>query len=205
MLVTLAFSGLRIGEARGLAWSSIHGGYIEVRRAADRFNNIGPVKTVAAMRRVPIGSYLVNTLGAWMADCPDSPLNLVFPSKTGTLLTYSNIVNRGFYWLQLMLGMVDGTGRPRYTPHTLRHFAVSLWIDQGADPKQVSEWVGHESVSFTLDVYGHLFKARAEDRSFSEAAERAVSANATRMQHERRSGLKRAFASVAYFRAQSAL
>jgi integrase len=41
--------------------------------------------------------------------------------------------------------------------HDLRHTAVALWIAAGANPKEVSARVGHTSVSFTLDRYGHLF------------------------------------------------
>jgi len=41
--------------------------------------------------------------------------------------------------------------------HDLRHTAVALWIAAGANSKEVSSRVGHASVSFTLDRYGHLF------------------------------------------------
>jgi len=41
--------------------------------------------------------------------------------------------------------------------HDLRHTAVALWIAAGASPKEVPERAGHNSVSFVLDRYGHLF------------------------------------------------
>lgn len=174
MLIVLAFTGLRIGEARGLAWAHVENGYINVKQAADRFGNLGLVKTVAARRRIPVGSFVVNTLAEWKTKCPASSIDLVFPTRLGTLLGYSNVKNQALDPLQIVGKITDIAGTPLLTPHKLRHFAVSSWIAQAADPKQVSEWVGHESVSFTLDVYGHLFKDRAEDRTFSEAAERAV-------------------------------
>jgi hypothetical protein len=34
---------------------------------------------------------------------------------------------------------------------------VALWIAAGATPKEVATRVGHTSVSFTLDRYGHLY------------------------------------------------
>jgi hypothetical protein len=40
--------------------------------------------------------------------------------------------------------------------HDLRHTAVALWI-VGATPMEVAARVGHTSVSFTLDRYGHLY------------------------------------------------
>lgn len=172
-VVTMAFAGLRIGEARGLPWESLdlEGGYLKVTQAVDNFGVLDSVKTVAGLREVPIGPYLVNVLRAWHKTTGQPKRGLVFPSRRGTPLGYRNVLQRHFGPLLLRLGMVAPDGTPRYTPHQLRHFAVSLWIDQGSDPKQVSQWVGHESVAFTMDVYGHLFKDRARDRDRITAAE----------------------------------
>jgi integrase len=41
--------------------------------------------------------------------------------------------------------------------HDLRHSAVPLWVEMGANLLQVSRWLGHSSVQITADVYGHLF------------------------------------------------
>src|SRR5207253_9790195 len=42
-------------------------------------------------------------------------------------------------------------------PHDMRHTAVAIWINAGANMLEVSKRAGHTSVSFTLDRYGHLF------------------------------------------------
>jgi hypothetical protein len=47
--------------------------------------------------------------------------------------------------------------------HDLRHTYVSLMIAAGANPKEVSTWAGHSSVSFTLDRYGHLYDEHGDD------------------------------------------
>lgn len=193
LLATLALSGIRIGEARGLVWGDVGDGEMTIRRAADRFNNLGPVKTVAALRTVPLGPILAETLRQWRASvgvarggAEPGDDELVFPSETGDVLTYSNIVNREVSPLQVALGIVDASGRSSFTPHDFRHFAVSLWIDQGADPKQVARWVGHESAAFTLDVYAHLFAKKRDDRGHIEAAEWSVMGDM--MQHGRNTG-----------------
>ena len=36
---------------------------------------------------------------------------------------------------------------------------MSLWIADGANPKQVAVMAGHTSVSVVLDRYGHLYPA----------------------------------------------
>ena len=40
--------------------------------------------------------------------------------------------------------------------HDLRHTAGSLLLSKGLSVKQIQEYLGHERVSTTLDIYGHL-------------------------------------------------
>lgn len=40
--------------------------------------------------------------------------------------------------------------------HDLRHTAVSMWIQNGSNPLQVSRRAGHSKVAFTFDRYGHI-------------------------------------------------
>ena len=40
--------------------------------------------------------------------------------------------------------------------HDLRHSAVAILLAQGVNAKAISELLGHSSVAFTLQVYGHL-------------------------------------------------
>ncbi|MCO5157582.1 MAG: site-specific integrase [Aquamicrobium sp.] len=64
--------------------------------------------------------------------------------------------------------LVDGeTGRRMFTPHALRHAAVSLLIDAGLPVMNVSKMIGHTRVSTTLDIYAHLFP---DDDRISTAA-----------------------------------
>lgn len=46
--------------------------------------------------------------------------------------------------------------------HDLRHTAVRLWIEDGANPKHVAVRAGHRSVAVVLDRYGHLYPDAAE-------------------------------------------
>lgn len=162
LLATLALAGLRIGEARGLRWSAVGTSDIAVREAVDRYDTIGPVKTVAALRRVPIGPRLTAILARWR-PAGATPDDLVFPSEQGTPRGYPNIANRHLAPLQIALNITAIDGSPRWTAHSFRHFAVSLWIDEGASLKQVAEWAGHETPEFTQRVYGHLFERGRRD------------------------------------------
>ena len=55
--------------------------------------------------------------------------------------------------------LIEGESR-RYRGlrwHDLRHFAVSLWIEQGFSIKEVMTFAGHSSIQMTMERYGHLF------------------------------------------------
>ena len=47
--------------------------------------------------------------------------------------------------------------------HGLRHTGVSLLIAQKVDLKTISEIIGHQEVSTTLDIYGHVFDAQRRE------------------------------------------
>jgi integrase len=47
---------------------------------------------------------------------------------------------------------------PKMRIHDLRHSAVAILIAQGVNIKAISELLGHSSVAFTLQVYGHLLE-----------------------------------------------
>jgi integrase len=146
---------------------------LEVQQGVDRYNVRDTVKAAAALRSVPIGPQLATILANWRARSA-AESGLVFPSETGTPIGYPNIVNRQLGPLQVALGLVAADGSPRWTAHSFRHFAVSLWIDEGAKIEQVSEWAGHESPEFTHRVYGHRFAAGRVDRRAVAAGELAV-------------------------------
>jgi integrase len=51
---------------------------------------------------------------------------------------------------------------PKVRFHDLRHTHASLLLQAGEHAKVVSERLGHSSVAFTLDTYGHLMPGMEE-------------------------------------------
>lgn len=47
--------------------------------------------------------------------------------------------------------------------HDLRHSHVSMLINMGVQPKEISERIGHSSIKTTMDVYGHLYPDAARN------------------------------------------
>lgn len=198
LLLTAIFTGLRASELRGLRWSDVNfsGAEISVKQRADRFNMIGPPKSDAGTRSVPIPPIVVNALREWKLAAPKGALDLVFPNGAGKVESLANIINRALIPVQIRAGValpkLDAEGRPvkdsggqpvltaKYSGmHALRHFYASWCINRqqegglGLPPKVVQERLGHSSITMTMDIYGHLFP-RGDDASELAEAERAL-------------------------------
>jgi integrase len=161
-------AGLRGSEIRGLIWSHVDlkAGVLHVRQRADRWGHIGPPKSEAGTRDVPLGSLLLNTLKVWRLQCPPSELDLVLPAADGGIEQHINLLRHIFWPLQVAAGVTrahNGEIVAKYGLHALRHAAAALWIDQGFNAKRIQVLMGHATISETLDTYGYLFSDRKEE------------------------------------------
>ena len=89
LLLTAIFSGLRSSELRGLRWQDIDfkKAELHVRQRADKFRKIGPPKSEAGERIVPLPPMVVATLREWRLACPIGTLGLCFPNGTPSFTT----------------------------------------------------------------------------------------------------------------------
>jgi integrase len=171
-LMTAIFSGLRASELRGLRWCDVdlEHAALHVRQRADRYNQIGRLKTKGGARSIPIGPLLVNTLREWKLRCPCGSLDLVFPDRRGDVMSHWSLIDCGLTPAMIRADLVvvdpEGTVKPKYPGvHALRHFYASWCINRKADGglelpvKNVSERLGHSNIGLTLNVYSHLFAA----------------------------------------------
>ncbi|WP_240937900.1 site-specific integrase [Nocardioides sp. JQ2195] len=151
IVVTLAGSGLRIGELLGLQVSDVDflRRTIRVERQRLQSNELGPVKGRAA-RTVPVGQVVIDELAAHLAAYPSD--GALFGDEFGEPLTYRR-------WKRLLSDTGVGV-----TSHAFRHFAASALISGGASVKQVQTFLGHSSAVITLRTYAHLFPGD-EDRT----------------------------------------
>jgi integrase len=177
-LMIAIFTGLRASELRGLTWANINlrTSELTVAQRADRHREIGPPKTGAAQRAIPLPSPVIAALREWKLACPKGPLDLVFPNGIGRVDFHVNLVHRLFWPAQVAAGVITKTGTPKYTGlHSLRHFFASWCINRKVDgglelpPKVVQSRLGHSSIAVTMDVYGHLFP-RVDDAAALTAA-----------------------------------
>lgn len=173
MFVTAIFTGMRISELRGLTWECVdlERKIIKVAKRADEFGEMGPPKSRAGVREIPMAPKVVATLHAWKGAVVASEINLVFPNGAGKVQNYSNIYNRVFKPMLVANEIVDDRGRAKFGIHALRHAAASLFIEQGWNPKKIQTLLGHASITMTMDTYGHLFETPEEDVSLFEKLE----------------------------------
>lgn len=183
LLLTAIFAGLRSSELRGLRRSDVdlRTAEIAICQRADQWGEIGPPKSQAGHRTIPIPPLLVSVLREWILRAPPSPLGLLFPNTQGGVRLHSNMLNREYWPLQVAAGLWEPTGRrdedgqpnvrARHDFHSLRHATASAWIKQHVDLKRLTTWLGHASVQTTLDVYGHLIRDQHGDAAIVAAAQ----------------------------------
>jgi integrase len=175
--VVAIFTGLRASELRGLRWADIDldAGKLTVSQRADSWFKIGPPKSAAGKRDIPLVPMAINALRQWKSVCPLGELGLAFPNNSGNVEGLPNIQRRVWDPLQVRCGLVDAEGQARYRFHSLRHAAASLFIAHlGWTPKRVQEIMGHASITMTYDRYGHMFADPEGDREAMRKLEAAI-------------------------------
>jgi len=113
---------------------------------------LGPLKTPASYRTVPLPAVVGDALARHMAMYPPHPESgLIFTSGTGGPVWHRSFAD---VWSNAR----QRAGVPGWaTPHDWRHWYASALIQSGASVKTVQARLGHSSAVTTLNVYGHLW------------------------------------------------
>ncbi|WP_193169979.1 site-specific integrase [Nisaea nitritireducens] len=167
--VKLAFAsatGVRAGELNALRWRHVDftKGEVTIETRVDAYGDEDVTKTTAGMRTIPLGRTVVQLLMEWKLRTKFSQKgDLVFPNRKGNFTCHDNFVKRQWYPLFEKIeeaGLSDeASPTVRFNWHSLRHFAISTWIEADLPPKTVQTFAGHSSLQVTMDRYGHLFKS----------------------------------------------
>ncbi len=143
LLRFLAFSGVRIDEARHVLWSDVdfEKGLLHVR-----------VTKNGKARWIPLNSSLRQLLekmrGEQPGELPDKPVMQVFECQKS--------IDRA----------AKQAGVKRITHHDLCHLFATRRIESGVDIPKVSRWLGHQdSGALCMKTYGYL----RDEHSASEA------------------------------------
>jgi integrase len=140
LILFLAATGLRIGEAVAIKWTDFRNNLLHVtRRIYD--GDVDAVKSKRSERRLPINPLLMERIeklgkGEW-----------VFRSRAGTPLNPGNALKRHVRPAAEKLGISLGGW------HDFRHTLSTKLRRSGVHPKVVSDILGHKKVNLAMDVY----------------------------------------------------
>jgi integrase len=161
---TALYAGLRRGELQALRWSDVDldAGLIRVERSFDQ--KAGPIepKSRSGRRRVP----LVGTLRAELLA------HRLWQGRAGEGLVLGN-GERAFAAAAVTRRARSTWTRAGLAPiglHECRHTYAAHMIAAGVNAKALSAYMGHSSITITLDRYGHLMPgSEAEAAGLLEA------------------------------------
>lgn len=179
IFVTLAYSGVRIGELLALKWDDILENGIRIDETLHCPNNnasnyqLTPPKTKTSYRTIELDKEIMwlfenqrkeqNELKMMYRDVYQDG-GFVFAKEDGKPFTKNKVQYR-LKRLCKIAGIEE-----KYSPHHFRHTHVSLLIesqkDNNVDIKAIADRMGH-SVMTTLKIYNHVTEGRKEEVSKS--------------------------------------
>lgn len=153
-------SGARIGEVSAL-WPSdvnrkantVHIGKSRKRTYDESRYEVGSTKSKRSDRTISIVPEVLDDL--------DYTKQWLFTNTVGKQLDKDSYRNNVWYPAVERAQKAGLTKRPRI--HDMRHTCASLMINGGASLMAVQRHLGHESISTTVNLYGHLDRKAAEE------------------------------------------
>lgn len=183
VIVFIALTGVRRGEALALAWKDVNFAKrsVQISHTLERSRGFeekaelrrGPTKTKRGKRTIEIGAVGTEMLRKARAHQASERLRagsqwedegLVFPTLYGKKCDPRNLY-RAVAVAAKKAGILEGS------PHTFRHSVISQFLEGDYLPDhKISRTMGHSSVSITTETYGH-YKSLGEDQAFDRWAE----------------------------------
>jgi integrase len=148
---TALYAGLRRGELQALDWSAVDlpHGLIRVERSWDRRAGLIEPKSKSGRRRVPIPEVLRSHLLAHRLQQGRGGQGFVFAGKNGRPFDPGSVAARArTAWARAGLEPIG--------LHECRHTYAAFMIAANVNAKALSIYMGHSTITVTLDRYGHL-------------------------------------------------
>jgi integrase len=177
LVMLLAFTGLRIGEALALSWDAVDlkAARLDVRLTLGDSGEAAsplfqPPKTKSSKRSIPLPHELVKELTAWKIRSPISERHLVFAMEDGRPYQRYRVI-------ELLDEAISKAGIKRLTPHGLRHTFASLLLAAGKPVTEVSHLLGHKNAHITMTTYAHFIREESTATQELAASVLNVSSN----------------------------
>jgi len=145
-------SGLRVGELLGLKWEDVDfkKSVIHIRRSIVS-QRIGPPKTEASQKPIPMNSEMAKALRLWkMKTNYNRPSDWVYasPAKSGTQPYWPKSIYRYIKRAADKIGL-----KKRIGWHNFRHTFGTILNANGENPKVIQELLRHANLKVTMDTY----------------------------------------------------
>jgi integrase len=140
------YSGLRLGETQALRWENVDfdAGLIRVRSGWDvKAGQILP-KSGAGWRDVPMSTAVREAL----EPLKGNPAALVFGRGPDRPFQPKTTINRA----------KRAWGSRYMSPHPARHAYAALMLAAGTSMSALKHYMGHSSITVTIDLYGYLLE-----------------------------------------------
>ncbi len=157
IFMVLYYTGMRIGELQALTIADIDlsAGTININKTYHNFNGrevVTEPKTEKSNRTITIPPFLCQIIEKHIKRIYDAQPN-DNPFRKKHRLSYTNALKTH----------AEMAGIKPIRVHDLRHSHASLLIELGFSAILVSERLGHEDVSTTLNIYAHLFPSKQSE------------------------------------------
>lgn len=162
---TAMYAGMRLGELRALRAEKIDLALkrIKVQAGWDQYEGEIDPKTEKGRRTTVVIDILEHLLVKHLERTGRTGRDLVFGRTASEPFCSSTIRKRAMRAWKIARQREDDEGvipeSERIRPiglHDSRHTAVSHWLDAGITIDKVSKFMGHASITVTIDRYGHL-------------------------------------------------
>jgi integrase len=146
-------TGLRVSELLALKWSDVDFENLEVHVTRSiSLQHVGPCKTEASQKPVPLDPELAEALLMWRRQSPypgEDDWLFASPARKGKLPYWSFSLFR--VYVKPALKEAKITGKVGW--HTFRHSYATILKSHGEDVKTVQELLRHANSSITLNLY----------------------------------------------------
>lgn len=161
---TIAYTGMRIGEALALKWSDINftDKTISINHTlvtVDGKKVLQTPKTKASKRIISVDQYTLKLLKEWQLEQKKAFFKLGKPYLHGDNFIFTNSFGELYFSNEIrkiMSRLIKRNGLKQISPHGLRHTHASLLFESGIQPKEISDRLGHTNIKTTLDLYTHI-------------------------------------------------
>ena len=156
-IIFTLYTGVRIGELCGLKFEDIDfkANTVKIKRTVERIANlesgaqsktkliISEPKTESSIRVIPLPSFLAEYVKQFHTD------------SGSYLLTGTEKPTEPHQFYLRYRTYMRRLGMDVYTFHALRHTFATRCVENGFDPKSLSEILGHSNVLTTMSLYVH--------------------------------------------------